>query len=55
MVADSRCFANNSATTIHKGMKFDTYVPWGVPGILLQELTNSIYITAAILENGGRL
>jgi hypothetical protein len=39
-------FAHNSGTVRHTGMKFDTYV--------LEERTNLSYITAAILENGGR-
>jgi hypothetical protein len=54
MAADYMGFAYNSLTTTDRGMKFDAGVPWGVARIILLELTNPIYITAAILQNGGR-
>jgi hypothetical protein len=47
-------FAYNSGTVRHTAMKFDADVPWGDPLNILEERTNLIYITTAILKNGGR-
>jgi hypothetical protein len=47
-------FAYNSGAVRHTSMKFETDVPSGSPQYILEEGTNLIYITNAILENCGR-
>jgi hypothetical protein len=47
-------FTYNSGTVIDAGMKFDTDVRRVVPGTILREQKNLSYISAALLENGGR-
>jgi hypothetical protein len=47
-------FAYNSGTVIRISMKFYSDVPGWVPRNILEERTNLIYITTAILENGDR-
>jgi hypothetical protein len=55
MFAVSRCFAYNCETIIHRDMKFHKEVFWGIPEIILYELSNPIYIAAAILKNFSRI